>query len=107
MKPIKLKIKTRLDNYQIIIGSDLVKNLNSITNISAWLNRAMRNRCIDYLRKKKEILQEENSNSYKEPSERDVDIASLEIQSILKDLLWKVLSDNRKEQLAKKFVHLS
>ena len=28
MKPIKLKVKTKLDNYPIIIGSGLINNLN-------------------------------------------------------------------------------
>ena len=28
MKPIKLKINTKLENYPIIIGSNLIKNLN-------------------------------------------------------------------------------
>ena len=28
MKPIKLKIKTKSENYPIIIGSNLIKNLN-------------------------------------------------------------------------------
>ena len=28
MKPIKLKIKTKLDNYSILIGSNLIRNLN-------------------------------------------------------------------------------
>ena len=29
MKPIKLKVKTRLENYPIFIGSNLIRNLNS------------------------------------------------------------------------------
>ena len=29
MKPIKLKVKTKLENYPIIIGSNIIKNLNS------------------------------------------------------------------------------
>ena len=32
MKPIKLNIKLKLDLYPIIIGSNLVKNLNSFLN---------------------------------------------------------------------------
>ena len=32
MKPIKLKVKTKLENYPIIIGSNLVNNLNSYLN---------------------------------------------------------------------------
>ncbi|MBD1137861.1 3-dehydroquinate synthase, partial [Pelagibacterales bacterium SAG-MED43] len=29
MKPIKLKVKTKLENYPIFIGSNLIRNLNS------------------------------------------------------------------------------
>ena len=32
MKPIKLNIKTRSENYPIIIGSDIIKNLNQYLN---------------------------------------------------------------------------
>jgi len=32
MKPIKLKIKTKSDNYPIIIGSNIIKNLSSYLN---------------------------------------------------------------------------
>jgi len=32
MKPIKLKVKTKLENYQIIIGSKLINNLKSLLN---------------------------------------------------------------------------
>ena len=30
MKPIKLNVKTKLENYPIIIGSNLIDNLNSL-----------------------------------------------------------------------------
>ncbi|MDA9598627.1 3-dehydroquinate synthase, partial [Candidatus Pelagibacter sp.] len=32
MKPIKLKVKTKLDNYSIIIGSNIIKNLQKYLN---------------------------------------------------------------------------
>ncbi len=32
MNPIKLKVKTKLENYQIIIGSNIIKDLNSYLN---------------------------------------------------------------------------
>ena len=32
MKPIKLKVKTKLENYSIIIGPNLINNLNSYLN---------------------------------------------------------------------------
>lgn len=32
MNPIKLKVKTKLENYEIIIGSNIIKNLNSYLN---------------------------------------------------------------------------
>ena len=38
MKPIKLNIKTKLENYPIIIGSNLIKNLNSYLNKSSIIS---------------------------------------------------------------------
>ena len=32
MKPVKLNIKTRSENYQIIIGSNIISNLNQYLN---------------------------------------------------------------------------
>ena len=32
MKPIKLKIRTKTENYPVIIGSSLINNLNSYLN---------------------------------------------------------------------------
>ena len=32
MNPVKLKVKTKLENYKIIIGSNIIKNLNSYLN---------------------------------------------------------------------------
>ena len=38
MKPIKLNIKTKLENYPIIIGSNLIRNLNSYLNKSSIIS---------------------------------------------------------------------
>ena len=32
MKPIKLKVKTKTENYPVIIGSNLINSLNSYLN---------------------------------------------------------------------------
>ena len=32
MRPIKLKIKTKIENYPIIIGSNIIKNINTHLN---------------------------------------------------------------------------
>ena len=42
MKPIKLKVKTNLDNYPIIIGSNIIKNLSSYLS----KNSIIFNQCI-------------------------------------------------------------
>ena len=42
MKPIKLKIKTKLENYPIIIGSNLINKLNSLLkNNSIFFNQCL------------------------------------------------------------------
>ena len=32
MKPIRLKIKTKSENYPVFIGSDIIKNLDKFLN---------------------------------------------------------------------------
>ena len=48
MKPIKLKVKTNLDHYPIIIGSNLIRNLNSYLNE----NSIIFNQCLLVIDKK-------------------------------------------------------
>ena len=48
MKPIKLKVKTNLDHYPIIIGSNLIRNLNSYLN----KNSIIFNQCLLVIDKK-------------------------------------------------------
>jgi 3-dehydroquinate synthetase len=48
MKPIKLKVKTNLDHYPIIIGSNLIRNLTSYLNE----NSIIFNQCLLVIDKK-------------------------------------------------------
>ena len=48
MKPIKLNVKTKLQNYPILIGSNLIKNLNLYFNI----NSIIFNQCLLVIDKK-------------------------------------------------------
>ena len=42
MKPIELKVKTKLENYPIIIGSNLINKLNSLLkNNSIFFNQCL------------------------------------------------------------------
>jgi RNA polymerase sigma-70 factor (ECF subfamily) len=63
----------------------LVKNLSKITNIRAWLQKSVRNRCIDHFRKKKEVLWENLPEIISK--DKTCEMEQMEMLSMLKECI--------------------
>ena len=96
MKPIKLNVKTKLENYPIIIGSNLINNLKSLLNKnSIFFNQCLliidKNVPIKLIKKiKKSLIKKKISYFRFDASEKNKDIKN--VNKILKILLDKNFS---------------
>jgi RNA polymerase sigma-70 factor (ECF subfamily) len=81
----------------------MVQNMATIQSLPSWVNRVMRNKCIDYMRKKKEYLSDEDRDIPDHSNNPSAIIERMELLSVLKDALEE-LPDRCRELIRLRFL---